>query len=72
MGRASAAFQMINDRKIFRQIVPTCFFHRERKGLRSRGDVLFIVMKKVYTHDEKRCCYAFANKKQGRRRYKQT
>ena len=26
MGRASAAFQMIDDRKLFRQILPTCFF----------------------------------------------
>ena len=42
MGRASAAFQMINDRKIFRQIVPTIFFivsvnlyDRERKTFSS-------------------------------------
>lgn len=63
MGRASAAFQMINDRKIFCQIVLTCFFHRERKGLRSRGDVLFIVMKRVFAHDEKASYCVFANKK---------
>lgn len=36
MERASAAFQMINDRKLFRQIVPTCFF---------------IVSVKVYAHE---------------------
>lgn len=26
MGRASASFQMINDRKLFRQIAPAIFF----------------------------------------------
>ena len=43
-------------------------FHRERKGLRSREDVLFIVMKRVYAHDEKASRCVFANKKQGWRR----
>ena len=37
MGRASAAFQMINDRKIFLSNRADLLFHRERKGLRSRG-----------------------------------
>lgn len=36
MGRASAAFQMINERKIFRQIAPMIFF---------------IVSVKVYAHE---------------------
>lgn len=36
MGRVSASFQMINDRKLFRQIVPICFF---------------IVSVKVYAHE---------------------
>ncbi len=42
MGRASAAFQMINDRKLFRQIAPTCFFivsahpfHHDKKNVPS-------------------------------------
>lgn len=60
MGRASAAFQMVNDRNVVSSNRADCLFHRERKGLRSRGDVLFIVMKRVCAHDEKRCCYAFA------------
>lgn len=36
MGRASATFQMINDRKLFCQIVPTYFF---------------IVSVKIYAHE---------------------
>lgn len=63
MGRASAAFQMINDRKIFRQIVPTCFFIVSVKVYAHEGDVLFIVMKRVFAHDEKVSYCVFANKK---------
>ena len=63
MGRASASFQMINESETFSSNRADLLFHRERKGLRSRGDVLFIVMKRVYAHDEKASRCVFANKK---------